>query len=199
MTATKAISSSGIDPRIARALCLAAVALLCACETPMLGRDTVTAREPTVEVAEPLAGEALEQRKLEMRRAYRDLIHFGATVQTLRIRKDRDLREFQDYLERFRAARVDPLLTGDLASEDPEVSVLDAELRLVMAELMIEVSDYWSAGDVIDEIESRYGKRGSMLLNYPVGQQSTLKDSLEYLRKRNRGTPGQWIATAPPS
>ena len=83
-----------------------------------------------------------------------------------------------------------------MASEDPEYALLDAELRLVKAELLIETKDYWSAGDVIGQIADRYENRSSMLVNFPVGEQSTLAEAIDYLRARNKGEPGRWIVPA---
>ena len=43
-------------------------------------------------------------------------------------------------------------------------------------------------------MESRYGERRSMLVRFPVGQQSTIAASIRYLRERNKGAPGNWSA-----
>ncbi len=178
------------------AAALAAVVALPACSTaPVLGRDTARATAPEKEMGGPLSGEALAQRKIEMRRASRDLVHFGATVETMRLRRDRDRDDFQDFMDRFLGDRVDPLLVGTDSSDDPELAVLDAELRLVKAELLIETKDFWQAGDVIDTVEDRYGERRSMLVRFPVGKQSTIAESIEYLRERNKGAAGSWSAS----
>jgi len=174
--------------------------LLSACSTaPVLGRDETYATPVETEMTGPLTGEALAQRKIEMRRAARDLVQFGATVETMRLRRDRDRDDFEDFVAHFLRERVDPLFAGTETNEDPELAVLDAELRLVKAELLIETTDYWNAGDVIDQVEDRYGDRQSMLVRFPVGRQSTIAESIEYLRGRNKGAPGHWTARDPRS
>ena len=166
---------------------------------PVVGRPNMTATVPMEAETAPLSGEALGQRKLEMRRAAHDLVHFGATVETLRMRRDGGLRDFQDFMESYVAVQVDPLLIGNEASEDPQVAVLDAQLRLVKADLLIETRDFWTARDVINDIEDIYGARTSMLVAYPVGRQNTLAEAIAYLHERNKGIPGQWIAGGPAS
>lgn len=160
----------------------------------VMGRSETTATRPDQPVSGPLSGEALAQRKIEMRRSARDLVHFGATVETMRLRRDSGRDAFEEFLDRFLASRVDPLFEGTESNDDPELAVLDAELRLMKAELLIETKDYWSAGDVIDSVESRHGARRSMLVRFPVGEQSTIAASIEYLRERNKGAPGNWSA-----
>jgi hypothetical protein len=39
-----------------------------------------------------------------------------------------------------------------------------------------------SAGHMLDEIERRYKGRGEMLVGYPIGGESTLKDAVKRLR-----------------
>jgi hypothetical protein len=168
-----------------------ACALACASSDGMT-RESRSAVAIEQDIQAPLAGEALVQRKIEMRRAYRDIIQFGATAETLRLRRDRSLRTLQEFLVSYEERVLNPLLDGAQVSEDPELAVLDAELRLVKAELWIETNDYWNAGDVIDDIDDRYGNRHRMLVRYPIGQQSTLDEALEFLRQRNRGAPGHW-------
>jgi hypothetical protein len=173
---------------------LTALALSACSSAAILGRSETTATRPEQTISGPLSGEALVQRKIEMRRSARDLVHFGATVETMRLRRDRGRDDFEGFMDRFLADRVDPLFVGTESTDDPELAVLDAELRLMKAELMIETKDFWSAGDIIDSVESRYGARRSMLVRFPVGQQNTIAASIEYLRERNKGAPGSWSA-----
>ncbi|MGH0038323.1 MAG: hypothetical protein ACQGVK_25095 [Myxococcota bacterium] len=176
------------------AVALSALALGACSTAAVMGRSETTATRPEQEIAGPLSGEALAQRKIEMRRSAKDLVHFGATVETMRLRRDRGRGDFQEFMDRFLADRVDPLFHGTESTDDPELAVLDAELRLMKAELLIETKDFWSAGDIIDSVESRYGGRRSMLVRFPVGQQSTIAASIDYLRERNKGAPGNWSA-----
>jgi hypothetical protein len=175
---------------------LAALATTACSTAAIMGRSETTATRPEQEIAGPLSGEALAQRKIEMRRSARDLVHFGATVETMRLRRDRGRGDFEEFLDRYLADRVDPLFIGSESNDDPELAVLDAELRLMKAELLIETKDFWNAGDIIDSVESRYGERRSMLVRFPVGQQSTIAASISYLRERNTGAPGNWSAEA---
>jgi hypothetical protein len=175
---------------------LAALATTACSTAAIMGRSETTATRPEQEIAGPLSGEALAQRKIEMRRSARDLVHFGATVETMRLRRDRGRGDFEEFLDRYLADRVDPLFIGSESNDDPELAVLDAELRLMKAELLIDTKDSWNAGDIIDSVESRYGERRSMLVRFPVGQQSTIAASISYLRERNKGAPGNWSAEA---
>jgi hypothetical protein len=175
---------------------LAALATTACSTAAIMGRSETTATRPEQEIAGPLSGEALAQRKIEMRRSARDLVHFGATVETMRLRRDRGRGDFEEFLDRYLADRVDPLFIGSESNDDPELAVRDAELRLMKAELLIETKDFWNAGDIIDSVESRYGERRSMLVRFPVGQQSTIAASISYLRERNKGAPGNWSAEA---
>ena len=60
------------------------------------------------EASSPLGGEALLQRKHEMRRAYGDMIHFHATLASLHYRKDKNgLVLFSKFLDAYLGIHVD--------------------------------------------------------------------------------------------
>jgi hypothetical protein len=138
-----------------------------------------------VEENTPLGGEALTQRKLEMKRAYKDLIHFQVTFESLHQRKDRNgLILFSEVTGTYMGAHLQPLLRNEWQSEHPEVMGLDANLRFIQAEVLMQMNDPGAVQQAIDEIERRYKGHENMLVDYPIGDQSPLGQALQILRDR---------------
>ena len=133
----------------------------------------------------PLGGDALAHRKLEMRRAYRDLIHFHATFEGLFFRKDRNGQVmFSEFVGTYMGTHLDPMLRAEWQSQHPELMGIDANLRFVTAEVLMQMRDPAGAQETIEEIERRFRGRENMLVDYPIGEQSTLSEGLETLRDR---------------
>ena len=147
--------------------------------------DEVLERGFAVEETSPLGGDSLAYRKREMRRAHRDLVHFIATLESLRYRRDRSgAILFGNFLDAYMGTHLDPLLSGDRQSEHPELLGLDATLRLVQAEVFLQMRDPRRMQATVNEIQRRYQGREDMMVEYPVGQQSPLSEALEKLSHR---------------
>jgi hypothetical protein len=131
----------------------------------------------------PLGGDALAQKKSEMQRSLRDLMHFHRTLSSLAGRNDRTgFSTFADFLNAYLGMHVDPLLSGQWQSRHPEVMGLDANLRLLKAELFIVLRDTRRAQATIDDITARFGGRENMLVEFPDGEQGTLREGLQRLQ-----------------
>jgi len=167
-------------PSLAAALALAAG---CAGTAPM-DHYALDNEAPPAEEG-PLGGEALAQRKQEMSRALGDLRHIHATLDSLIERRDNDgIGTFEDFVSRYMGIHLVPLLRAEWQSAHPELMALDANLRLVEAEVLVLMRYPRKVQEVIDDIEHRFEGRENMLVEYPVGEQSTLGEALELLRER---------------
>jgi hypothetical protein len=133
----------------------------------------------------PLGGEALVQRKYDLDRAHRDLLHFHTTLTSMVDRNDsRSISLFDDFLAAYLGEYLDPLLRAQWQSKHPELAAVDASLRFAKAELLIQMRYPRSVQETIDEIERRYTGREGLLIEYPMGRQGTLGEGLEILRDR---------------
>ena len=177
-----------VDPRALAALLglglgLALASLGCA-GSPAAPADLLPDNS-AAEASAPLGGEALVQRKHEMRRSYGDMIHFHATLESLHHRKDKNGRRlFNKFLGAYLGIHVDPLLAGEWQSRHPELTALDANLRFAKAELLVALRMPRRAQAVMDEIEVRFQGREDMLVDYPFGEQRSLGEGLQMLRDR---------------
>ena len=171
---------------VSRLALLAACGLLAsACITTPDAPADLIPDSTAAEDSAPLGGEALAQRKDEMRRAQSDIIHFDSTLFSLNHRRDRNGRTlFAKFLDAYLGLHVDPLLAGEWQSRHPELSALDANLRFAKAELLIQLGMPRRAQHVMDQIEERFQGREEMLVDYPFGEQHSLRDGLQMLRDR---------------
>lgn len=168
---------------VRRWLACAPLALMPGCIAVDVAPDDLVSDVTAAESSAPLGGEALAQRRLEMRRAYRDMVHFHATVESLNRRSDRSGQVlFNGFLDEYMGTHLDPIMRAEWQSRHPELAALDANLRFAKAELLMQMGASRRADRVIDEIEERYEGRGDMLISYPFGEQSTLNDGLALLR-----------------
>jgi hypothetical protein len=164
--------------KIALMLSLAVGSLACA------GGEPIDMDE-TVRNEAPLGGEALVQRKHDLDRAYRDLLHFHATLISLVDRNDsRSITQFDDFLAAYLGQYLDPLLRSEWQSRHAELAGVDASLRFAKAELLIQMRYPRRVQQTIDDIERRYNGRAALLIEYPIGRQGTLGDGLQILRDR---------------
>ncbi len=164
-------------------------ALALALATTQLVGCAAGVREPADVVAEvvedeaPLGGEALAQRRTDLDRAWRDLLHFDATMQSLVDRKDgRSVSLLDDFLAQYMEQHLDPMLRPLWQSSHPEVMALDANLRFMKAEILAQMRYTRRVQETIDDIRIRFQGRESMLVEYPVGEQRPLGEALELLR-----------------
>jgi hypothetical protein len=164
---------------------IALAALVSACVGVDRAPSDLVPYASAAEASTPLGGEALVQRKHEMRRAHADMIHFHKTLQGLHFREDDNgLVLFSKFLEAYLAVHVDPMLAGEWQSRHPELTSLDANMRFAKAELLIQLRLTRQAQRVMDEIEERFRSRTDMLVDYPFGHQRPLGEGLELLRER---------------
>jgi hypothetical protein len=146
--------------------------------------DDWVAKANTREASAPLGGEALAQRKLDLSRSYKDLGHFLVTLDGLHRRHDRNgLVMFSEFADFYVAKNVIPMLEPEWQSRHPEVAPLDANTRFAVAAVWSKLGATSSANRMLDEIERRYKGRGEMLVGYPFGGESTLRDALKELRQ----------------
>ena len=61
---------------------------------------------------------------------------------------------------------------------------LDANLRLAKADVLVRMHETRRAQSTIDEIRKRFSGRESLLVEYPIGGQTTLKQALQSLEDR---------------
>lgn len=136
-------------------------------------------------VETPLGGEALIQRKRDLDRTFRDLVHFHVTLTSLVDRNDsRAVAQFDAFLSTYMGEYLDPLLRAGWQSKHPELAAVDASLRFAKAELLIQMRYPRRVQHTIDDIETRFQGRDALLIDYPVGRQGTLGDGLEILKDR---------------
>lgn len=169
----------------ALALLIACAAIATACVTDTEAPADLIPDSTAAEDSSPLGGEALTQRKEEMRRAQADVIHFDSTLFSLNHRRDRNGRTlFAKFLDAYLGLHVDPLLAGEWQSRHPELAALDANLRFAKAELLVQLGMPRRAQHVMDQIQERFQGREEMLVDYPFGEQHSLREGLEMLRDR---------------
>ncbi|HEY8153370.1 MAG TPA: hypothetical protein VII72_04495 [Myxococcota bacterium] len=166
---------------IASAVC--GVLMGCAGHTEF--QDVLVLEPTAAEQSTPLGGAALAQRKQDMQRAHRDMLHFHTTLESLQERKDRNgLVLFSQFLDAYMGLHLDPLLASEWQSRHPELMGLDANLRLAKAEVLIQMRSPQRVQQVIEELHERYAGREDMLVEFPIGKQGTLRDGLRRLGER---------------
>lgn len=149
--------------------------------------STVSANSVRGERAEeaPLGGEALAQRKQDMERALGDLGSFNKTLTSLIERRDDGgLDAMEPFVLGYFGQHLDQLIEPAWPSNHPEVAGMDANLRFMKAELLIQLRHTRKVQNVIDDIRERYEGRQQMLIDYPLGQQSTIEGGIEKLKNR---------------
>jgi len=135
-----------------------------------------------IEDEAPLGGEALAQRRMDLGRAWRDLLHFDETMRSLVDRRDsRSVSLLDGYLSQYMEQHLDPMLQPAWQSTHPEVMALDANLRFMKAQILADMRYTSKVQDSIEDIESRFMGREGMLVEYPVGEQRPLGEALDML------------------
>jgi len=142
---------------------------------------TAAAAEETA----PLAGAALEQRKDRLVKAQRDLAHFNATLESMHFRDDRfGTGTMTRFADAYLTMHVDRLLAHEWQSRHPEVAVVDANLRLAKADILLQMHHKDRARGVLDELERRFERRDDLLIEYPLGTRRSLGEAVQLLRDR---------------
>ncbi len=170
--------------RALRALAFAAIVPLLACAGS--GDPDFEAMESARGVEEaPLGGEALAQRRMDLDRAWRDLMHFEATMESMVDRRDgRSVALLDGFLDEYMGTHLAALLRPQWQSSHPEVMALDANLRFLQAELLAQMRYTRRVQESIDDIQNRFLGREGMLVEYPRGEQRPLGEALQMLRDR---------------
>jgi len=171
---------------LAGALLLAGcTALAQGCATDERLADDWVAKASAREASAPMAGEALAQRKLELDRTYHNLGYFLSTLDALHRRGDRSGQVlFSEFADFYVGKHVIPLLESEWQSRHPETALLDVNTRFAVASLWVKIGSTSSASRMLDEIERRYQGRSEMLVGYPIGSESTLREAVAFLRSR---------------
>ena len=165
------------------AILLVVALSLAACVASPARRSGLDQRTTAAEPSAPLAGDALDERKRRMRRAHADLIHFHVTLESLARRDERrSLNQLTRFIDGYLGVHVEPLLRNQGQDRHPELMALDANLRCIQAGVLIRMRETGRAQHVLDELEHRYRGREDMLVDYPVGRQSSLREALRMLR-----------------
>lgn len=159
-----------------------ACAALGACSTAGKRWVDFGSTEKSAEEAGPLGGPSLDQRRDVMKRMYSDLVHFRTSLDDAEERGDRQSAIALGYfVDAYIGMHLDPLLAGEWQSRHPELWGMDADLRLAKADVLVHMNDRGRAEDVLEEIGTRYAGREDMLVHYPVGKQSTLRNAVKLL------------------
>ncbi len=155
-----------------------------ACATRWTGSDYYVEQAPAVEPDHQLSGEALVQRKQTLRRLHRDLKSFHSATQGMRRHRNlAGISSFEAFLHPFLERQVEPLVAGPGASWHPELELLQANLLFAEAALLIELRDRRRLSRVAFKIGRRFAGRGHMLVEYPLGEESTLQAALRVLAR----------------
>jgi hypothetical protein len=149
------------------------------------GRAALPARRPRLRSGAGgcRAGQALGQRRHELERIHSGLLALRDSVDVIRARPDPTNRELiGDFTFAYLAMHVDPLLAPGWQSANPALETLDAELRLLEAELLMRLEHRSEAERVLDELERRFSHRSDLMVSYPVGKQSALGEAVRIAR-----------------
>jgi hypothetical protein len=140
--------------------------------------------EKSAEEAAPTGGPSLDQRRENMTRMYKDLVHFRTSLRDAQERGDRTTTNaLALFMGSYMEMHLDPLLDGEWQSRHPELWGLDADLRLAKADVLIRMNEKSRAAKTLDEIVTRYKGRDDMLVHYPLGSESPLGKAVKLLRE----------------
>lgn len=141
-------------------------------------------RPAVIESRSHADGQVLAQRKLKMRRAQQDLVHVRATLQNLRRHRDAaGLDRLAPFVRTYLDDYVSELLSRESGAWHPELVPLDANLHFAAAAVRMELGDRLELERLIGQIEQRFEDSQSLLVEYPIGEQSTLGQALEALKR----------------
>ena len=142
--------------------------------------------EKSAEESGPTGGPSLDQRRENMQRMYKDLVHFRTALRDAQERGDRStVNSLGFFMESYMNMHLDPLLDGEWQSRHPELWGMDADLRLAKADVLIRMNDTSRASKTLDELSERYKGRDDMLVHYPLGSESQLGKAIKTLRESN--------------
>jgi hypothetical protein len=166
-----------------RVTLLALVALLPACGSKTYLSKDFARNDKSAEENAPTGGPTLDQRRENMTRMYKDLVHFRTSLRDAQQRGDRATTNALGlFIDSYMNMHLDPLLDGEWQSRHPELWGLDADLRLAKADVLIKMNDTSRAKKTLDEVAARYKGRDDMLVHYPLGSESPLGKAIKLLR-----------------
>ncbi|HKC52173.1 MAG TPA: hypothetical protein VKF60_15370 [Myxococcota bacterium] len=171
------------DSLVRLALVVATLAFVPGCGSKTYLAKDFGHAEKSAEEASPTGGPSLDQRRENMTRMYKDLVHFRTSLRDSQERGDRTTSNALGlFIESYMDMHLDPLLDGEWQSRHPELWALDADLRLAKADVLMRMNETSRAAKTLDEIASRYKGRDDMLVHYPMGSESPLGKAIKLLR-----------------
>ncbi len=130
--------------------------------------------------SKPLGGQTLAEHARELKRSQDDLARYLKTLDSLQARRDRNgLVLLKETVDEYLGTHVDPLISRDWTSDHPELIGLDLSVRFLSIELLSKLRAPHRAQYMIDDVMHRYAGREDVLVDYPLGKKSTLREALE--------------------
>jgi len=153
----------------------------CAHKSPKEASLDLDAEVPK-DVNTPLGGLTLSQRRIELGRAQADLVHFMATLDSLQLRRDQNGQVlFKGFVDEYLGTYVDPMISTDMHSKQPELAGLDATIRFLEAEMLTKLRSPARAQKTIDTLQTLYKGREDMLVDWPIGKKTTIEKAMKLL------------------
>lgn len=133
----------------------------------------------------PLGGETLAEKHREMERTQADLVRHLRTLDSMLRRDDEDgIQLFKTFFYGYMDDHVEPLLAKDWTSHHPALGGLDASIRFFAIEVLAKLDSPHRAEALIDDVKLRFGKRGDLMVDYPVGRRSNVNKALELVEEQ---------------
>jgi hypothetical protein len=164
-------------------LAIVSVGILSGCALDQGEGDYFQKRDRIAEAEVYTVGQALAQRKAQLRRAHRDLLNIEKTLESLRRhRYTEEINLMQGFVDSYIREQVDPLVSSRKTGWHPELVTLDVNLLIAKGAVLARLGDGPGVSRVIGGLESRFEGFESLLVEYPLNTQSTLEASLDVLR-----------------
>ena len=124
-----------------------------------------------------------------MRRAHSDMGHLHLAHDRLsRLAKNADREQLETFIRPYLETRVRSLIDTPVDQGwNSELRLLEANLLFAEGALFAAMGDVEDLDLVIGTLSDRYDGYESMLIEYPIGQSSTLENGIDDLRSM-RGT-----------
>ena len=159
----------------------------CAAKPPI---DPILGAKLSAEPPPPLGGASLAKARDELRRAERELVHFQKTLVSLRQRSDVDgHNRFRRTVWEHLVQQVDPLLARAWPSEHLELAALDAQLRLMKVEVLLQMGHPLLCQRAINDIRRRFPDTNRILVTAPTAGDATLEEALMAVQLRRYEYP----------
>lgn len=159
----------------------------CAAKPPV---DPILGPKLSAEPPPPLGGASLAKARDELLRAERELIHFQKTLVSLRLRSDVDgHNRFRRYVWEHLVQQVDPMLARAWPSEHLELAALDAQLRLMKVEVLLQMGHPLLCQRAINDIRRRFPDTERIVVTTPTAGDATLEEALMAVQVRRYQYP----------